>query len=46
MKADKRKKNEIADGEELDDNQVTKDEIFQLLNLGNAEGGIGSGKYG
>ena len=28
------------------ENQVTKEEIFQLLNLGNAEGSIGAGKYG
>ena len=32
--------------QEKDQNQVTRDEIFQLLNLGNSEGGIGAGKYG
>ena len=42
------KKDAEADesAEEKDQNQVTRDEIFQLLNLGNAEGGIGAGKYG
>lgn len=29
-----------------DQNAVTKEEIFQLLNLGNAEGSIGAGKHG
>ena len=32
--------------EEKDQNAVTREEIFALLNLGNAEGGIGAGKYG
>ena len=42
------KKNTEADESEgeKDQNAVTREEIFQLLNLGNAEGGIGSGKYG
>ena len=34
---------DVADKEQ---HQVTKEEIFQLLNLGNAEGSIGAGKYG
>ena len=29
-----------------DENLITKEEIFAHLNLGNAEGGIGAGKYG
>ena len=42
-----KKVNEADESEgEKDQNQVTRDEIFQLLNLGNAEGGIGAGKYG
>ena len=32
--------------DEKEENQVTKEEIYQLLNLGNAEGSIGAGKYG
>ena len=42
------KKHAEADdsGDDKDQNQVTKEEILQLLNLGNAEGGIGAGKYG
>ena len=46
QRADKRKKEDEGDAEERDENQVTRDEIFNLLNLGNAEGGIGAGKYG
>ena len=41
-----RKTEEDDDEANKDQNAVTKDEIFKLLNLGNAEGNIGSGKYG
>lgn len=46
MKADKKKKEDDEADDEGDDNAVTKEEILQLLQLGNAEGGIGAGKYG
>lgn len=35
-----------SDHEEKDQSLVTKEEIFKHLNLGNAESGIGGGKYG
>lgn len=37
---------EHSDHEEKDQSLVTKEEIFKHLNLGNAESGIGGGKYG
>ena len=46
MKADKKRKEEDDAEDEGDDNAVTKEEILELLQLGNAEGGIGVGKYG
>ena len=46
MRADKKKKEEDEADDEGDDNAVTKDEILAHLQLGNAEGGIGAGKYG
>ena len=45
-KGEKKEAEGDESAEDKDQNQVTRDEIFQLLNLGNAEGGIGSGKYG
>ena len=39
-------KEEDDEMDEKEENQVTKEEIYQLLNLGNAEGSIGAGKYG
>ena len=45
-KGSKKKKGDDEDAGEQDENQVTRDEIFTLLNLGNADGGIGAGKYG
>ena len=45
-KGEKRTAEEEEELENKDQNQVTKDEISQLLNLGNAEGSIGAGKYG
>ena len=45
-KGDNKKADHEDEDDHKDQNQVTKDEIFQLLNLGNAEGGIGAGKYG
>ena len=45
----KSSQHKVDDEDELenkDQNQVTKDEIFSLLNLGNADGSIGAGKYG
>ena len=45
-KGEKRSAEEEEELENKDQNQVTKDEISQLLNLGNAEGSIGAGKYG
>ena len=34
------------DFENTQQSQITKDEIFQQLNLGHAESGIGVGKHG
>ena len=45
-KGDNRQTEHDDEEDHKDQNQVTKEEIFQLLNLGNAEGGIGAGKYG
>ena len=45
-KGERRKADDEEEQENLSENQVTKEEIFQLLNLGNAEGSIGAGKYG
>ena len=43
---DGKKAEQSDEDDNKDQHQVTKEEIFQLLNLGNAEGGIGAGKYG
>lgn len=32
--------------QQKEQNQITREEIHQLLNLGSSDGGIGSGKYG
>ena len=45
-KGEKKEHEADENDQEKDQNQVTREEIFQLLNLGNAEGGIGAGKYG
>ena len=45
-KSSLRKTEDEDEHEGQTDNQVTKEEIFALLNLGNAEGSIGAGKYG
>ena len=45
----KQGRSKAQDEEEVDaadTNGVTKEEIFQLLNLGNADGSIGAGKHG
>jgi len=45
-KGERRKLEEEDEQEGQTENQVTKEEIFSLLNLGNTEGSIGAGKYG
>ena len=40
------KTEEDDESHDKDATGVTKEEIFSLLNLGNAEGSIGAGKYG
>ena len=46
QRAAKKKKGDDEDAGEQDENQVTREDIVALLNLGNADGGIGAGKYG
>ena len=45
-KGEKHEKEDEENDEDKDQNQVTKEEIMALLNLGNSEGSIGPGKYG